>query len=129
MRVVVIDDDPLFLRLVQKAVEQADRDCVFLSADGIAAGLAVLRELAELDLRPDLILIDNRLPDGTGVDLLTLVRQEPPLRGIPAVLLSAEMNAVDYQAAMALGAAGYHQKPAGFTPLLELIAGLLAQRA
>lgn len=39
--------------------------------------------------RPDLLLIDLMLPDGTGVELLQRLRQHPRLQDVPAILVTA----------------------------------------
>src|SRR5690606_1771037 len=92
VRVVVIDDDPMFLRLIQKAFETAEPAAVVLSATGFARGRAALRQLDQLGLLPDLILIDRSLGDGNGVEMLEFLRAEAVFAGVPAVMVSAVVD-------------------------------------
>lgn len=120
MRVVVIDDDPMFLRLVQKAFEAADPAAVVLSASGFERGCAALRQLNHLELLPDLILIDRSLGDGSGVEMLEFLRAEAGFAQVPAVLVSAVLDGKIRAEAEAAGAAACYEKPAGFDPLVDL---------
>lgn len=125
MRVVVIDDDPMFLRLIQKAFETAEPAAVVLSATGFARGRAALRQLDQLGLLPDLILIDRSLGDGNGVEMLEFLRAEAVFAGVPAVMVSAVVDGEIRAEAEAAGAAACYEKPGGFDPLVELAEALI----
>jgi DNA-binding NarL/FixJ family response regulator len=126
VRVVAVDDDPLFLRLLQKAVELTDPDAVVLTAHGFSQARGILSHLRALGTLPDLIIIDSSLGDGCGLDLLDHLRAEPALARVPAVLMTASLDSEMFRAAVERAAIGCHQKPAGFDPLVDLVRNLIA---
>ena len=66
--VVIVDDHARFRRSARKLLELEGFDVVGEAADAASA-------LAEVErLRPDLVLFDVQLPDGSGLDLVPLLR-------------------------------------------------------
>lgn len=65
--------------------------------------------------RPDLALLDVRLPDGNGVDLLQQICQTTP--GIPVLMMTADPKVEDIKRAIRLGAFDYLTKPIDFDEL------------
>lgn len=125
MRIVVIDDDPLFLRLIGKAFEAECPDAVVLSAPGISRALDVLQQLKKQELPPDLIVVDSTLGDGSGLRLLDSLRADDRLAEVPAVIVTAGLDNAIRAEAESAGAAGCYQKPAGFDRLVELAGELI----
>ncbi len=76
LRILLVDDDPAFARLVATVVQEAGYGAAALAATG-AAALAAAAEA-------DLILLDHQLPDTTGLELLPSLRASP---GQPAIIL------------------------------------------
>jgi len=60
---------------------------------------------------PDLILMDVQLPGMDGLELTRRMRQDPALRGVIIVALSAYAMATEQQNARAAGCDGYITKP------------------
>jgi DNA-binding response OmpR family regulator len=60
---------------------------------------------------PDAMVIDLRLPDGDGLDLVRRVRQQDGLRQIPIVVLTAGYDPANEVAALTAGADAYLPKP------------------
>lgn len=105
VRVVVVDDHPVYRAGIARAVSGHPRlELVGEAADG-AAAVALLREVV-----PDVVLLDVQLPalDGPNV-LQTLVRNGSPTR---VVFLSAFAEGAVVYEALAAGAAGYLAKGA-----------------
>lgn len=75
-RILVVDDDPAHARLLATLVEQAGFASPLVA---VSAGEAL--QLAE---EVELILLDNRLPDGNGLSLLPALRAMP---GQPAIIM------------------------------------------
>lgn len=85
----------------------------YLRADGFSATVSstFAGAVAELDRsRPDLLLLDVTLPDGSGLDILRMVRE----RDIPAILVTARGDEVDRVVGLEIGADDYITKP--FSP-------------
>ena len=97
--VLIVDDQPEFRRLARELLE-ADGFVVVGEAIDARTALSAAR-----DLRPDLVLLDVRLPDGSGVDVArTVSGWAVP----PAVVLT---STADYsQAVQDCGAVGFIPK-------------------
>jgi CheY-like chemotaxis protein len=78
LRVLIVDDSVPFRRAARELLERRGYNVVG-EADGAASGLAAVERL-----RPDTVLLDVRLPDGSGFDLCTLLTRE---HDAPSVLL------------------------------------------
>jgi DNA-binding response OmpR family regulator len=109
--VLVVDDDPVIVRLLQVNFELEGID-VSIAMDGEEG---FLRATAH---PPDVIISDIMMPKLNGLELLAALRAAPAVAGIPVILLSAKAQAADVQRGLELGADDYVTKP--FDPL-ELI--------
>lgn len=76
--------------------------------------------------RFDLALLDLRLPDGSGLDLLQALRQDDP--ALPVILMTAFGTIEDSVQAMKAGAVDFIQKPLQLDALLQLIRKSLESR-
>jgi CheY-like chemotaxis protein len=85
-RVLVIEDEPQFAHILYDLAHELGYRC--LVAHGAADGF----ELATQFL-PDAILLDMRLPDSTGLDVLQRLKDSPHTRHIPIHVVSAAENA------------------------------------
>lgn len=113
--VYVADDHPLYREGVVRAVRgRPDLELAGEATDGDAA----LEEIARL--RPDVALLDQRLPGMQGLDVLA----ELDRRGIPTrvVLLTAATDSELVYEAIALGAAGYLSKEATREEICDAVA-------
>jgi two-component system LytT family response regulator len=118
---LVVEDEPLARR---RLVTELIRDTSWLHCLGEAAnGRAAIGAIDEL--RPDLVFLDIRLPDISGIDLLSRVRH------LPAVVFTTAHDQFAV-AAFELGAIDYLLKPFGrerFTRALERARPLLERQA
>ncbi|MDQ0570471.1 CheY-like chemotaxis protein/CHASE3 domain sensor protein [Variovorax paradoxus] len=114
-QVLVIEDEPQFAHILYDLAHELGYRC--LVAHGGADGF----ELAHRFL-PDAILLDMRLPDSTGLDVLQRLKDSPQTRHIPIHVVSAADNA--QAAALHMGAVGYAQKPVTRTELMQVFARL-----
>jgi two-component system, cell cycle response regulator len=103
-KVLIIDDDPEALRVTR--VRLARLRLTILSADGGIAGLEVARR--EM---PDLILLDQEMPDLSGFDVCRVLKADAELCMIPVLFLSASSAAADKVKGLDLGAVDYIAKP------------------
>ena len=74
--------------------------------------------------RPDLILLDLNLPRTDGRDVLTRIKTDQHLRGIPVVILTTSSTDTDILRAYHLGANCYVSKPVGLDDFLRAIHGI-----
>ena len=99
---IVDDDAPLCTRLA-RAMER--RGFVVSTADSVAAGIAAATERA-----PAFAVVDLRLGDGRGIDVVTVLRKARP--DARAVMLTGYGNIATAVAAVKAGAIDYLPKPA-----------------
>ena len=103
-RVLIIEDEPDVVYTI-KFILQANGFDVLTTA-GVAESLALLAR----DV-PDLILLDLRLPDGDGWDILAWARADERLKKVPIVIVSAHTTPSTAHRAVGEGANGYITKP------------------
>ena len=70
-----------------------------------------VREFLACNLRPDAALIDVRLPDGSGIDVLKKIREAAP--DVPAIMISGQATIADAVEATRSGAFDFLEKPLG----------------
>jgi DNA-binding response OmpR family regulator len=119
--VLVVDDDPLIVKLLQMNLEMEGYD-VITAADG-EAGVTRARED-----RPDIIICDVMMPRMDGMALTRTLKADPVTTSIPIILLSAKTAASDIQAGKDAGADEYLTKPFDHLKLFGRVAALLAER-
>jgi CheY-like chemotaxis protein/CHASE3 domain sensor protein len=114
-RVLVIEDEPQFAHILYDLAHELGYRC--LVAHGAADGFELAQQFV-----PDAILLDMRLPDSTGLDVLQRLKDSPKTRHIPIHVVSAAENA--QAAALHMGAIGYAQKPATRAELMKVFSRL-----
>jgi CheY-like chemotaxis protein len=73
---------------------------------------------------PDLVLLDLKMPDLSGFDVLIWLRSHDKLKHLPAVIFSASDNPSDMQQARALGATAYLVKPTSYDGYPKVVQAL-----
>ena len=121
IRAVLIEDDPRVARVNRDLLERAGSVRVIGVADGCAEGKRLVRAL-----RPDLLLLDVFLPDGSGLDLLRDLRAEGQLADV--ILVTAADDLPSVRAALAHGALDYLIKPFDGARLRDALDRLGARR-
>jgi len=117
-RVLVIEDETLFARAVARSLEGVGYEVV--CAASLGAGRHAMKAAA-----PDLVLLDLRLPDGSGMDFLAELSALADDR--PQVLvLTAYGEIGDAVQAIKLGAADYLKKPIDLDELRLVVERVLA---
>jgi CheY-like chemotaxis protein len=120
--VLVIEDDVAFARLLRDLARKAGFRAVV--ATTAATGLALAQSL-----RPSAILLDLRLPDGSGLSVLERLKRTPATRHVPVHVVSVSEAMPQ---ALSLGAVGYALKPLERDRLTAMFRGLherLARKA
>ncbi|MGL4235189.1 response regulator [Tabrizicola sp.] len=113
MKILVVDDDPRLRSLVGLALERAGFTVV-TAADGQVALMQAAREA------PDLIVLDQGLPEVDGLEVCRRIRAKSE---VPIIFLTARDDELDRIIGLELGADDYVTKP--FSPR-ELVARVKA---
>ncbi|MBL9118994.1 MAG: response regulator [Phycisphaerae bacterium] len=117
-RVLVVDDDPQVLAIVQETLKD-ERFDLRTAGNGYDAGI-----LTE-QFRPDLILLDFMLPDINGSVVCERIRGNPEYAGTRIVFVSGVVDEADVSRLMARGADAFIQKPFRADELLRTVTKLL----
>ena len=102
--ILVIDDTPAYLRLVQQLLTEKDYS-VRLAPNGELALEYLKNEL------PDLILLDIRLPGIDGFEVCRRLKAQESTRDIPVLFLSIVEDELDKAQAFAVGGVDFITKP------------------
>jgi DNA-binding NarL/FixJ family response regulator len=114
IRVLCVDDHMVVREGISAIINlQAD----MMLAGAAATGAEALEQFVEF--RPDVVLVDLRLPDMSGFDLIKKIKDKSPNARI--VVLSSHEGDVDIQRALEAGAQGYVVKGIVRDELLEII--------
>jgi CheY-like chemotaxis protein len=128
--ILLVEDDPAHAEIVLRNLTNLqDRvRCIAHLSDGQQALDYLRREGEHSDPqrspRPDLVLLDLRLPRVDGFEVLRRMKASEAVSHIPVVVLSTSEAEGDIAAAYQTGACSYLVKPAEFEAYLELIQGL-----
>ena len=109
-KVLLVEDEALFARAVVKRLQKAGFECEH------AESLHDARLLVK-QFEPDMALLDMRLPDGNGLDLLP----DFVARSINTIVMTAFGEVTDAVNAIKLGAIDYLKKPIDLEELLLII--------
>ncbi|MFZ5509315.1 MAG: response regulator [Pseudomonadota bacterium] len=119
--VLVIEDNAANARLAGFLLERAGHEVVH-AADA-AAGLALARQR-----RPDLVLMDIQLPGLDGLAVTCQLKEDPRLRGIKVIALTAFAMKGDEARMRAAGCDGYLAKPFRYQDFLAAVDAALGRR-
>jgi adenylate cyclase len=121
-RILAVDDTPESLEILRVRLEANDYEVVTAS-DG-EEGLAMAEEL-----RPDLILLDVMMPKLDGISVVRVLKQNPELRSIPVILVTAKSDTRDIVEGLDAGGDDYLTKPFEHAALLARVRSMLRQKA
>jgi DNA-binding response OmpR family regulator len=119
-KILIIEDDPSFLRAVSHIVEKEGYN-VTTASNGMT-GLRMAKED-----KPDLLILDVMLPGLDGFEICSRLRNEPETAKLPIIMLSAKGQEADRTTGLKVGADEYLTKPVNRELLLEKLTSLLAK--
>lgn len=120
MRVLLIDDEQFYFKLIRKMLKEADYTLEY--AQSGSDGLAKISTF-----EPELIIVDLKLPEMDGFQILERLKRDPKFSLIPVIVITVKDELSEKLKAFEMGADDYLVKP--FQPE-ELVArmGILARR-
>lgn len=74
---------------------------------------------------PPLIILDKKLPDGDGINLLRLLKQKQEYKGIPVIMLTAYADELSSLEAIKIGAHAFFCKPFNNEEIMKTIEKVL----
>ena len=109
-KILIIEDEPEIRLILAMSLQHSGVFEPILAKDGVE-GI----EIAQQE-KPDLILIDVVMPRMDGYATCRVIKENPALRDIPVIFLTAKTDRKEVDRAIKAGACGYLAKP--FDPLL-----------
>ncbi|MGE5389737.1 MAG: response regulator transcription factor [Deltaproteobacteria bacterium] len=116
MKLMLVDDHPLFLEGLQYVLETYSIEVAGIVQDGREA-----YDMARV-LQPDVILMDIKMPGCDGIDALKLIKAQMPQ--IKVVMLTTSDEEEDIFNALRSGASGYLLKSTNARELVDMLSDL-----
>ena len=104
-KVMIVDDEPLNVRVLKKYLETVGFTRFVTTSDALQA-LPMLEEE-----RPDILLLDIMMPGISGLDILEIVREHSQLKFLPVIILTAASDPDTKLDALSRGATEFLGKP------------------
>ena len=117
-KIVIVDDEQSIRELVADVLE-AEKFKVIKCADTDEGYKRILKS------KPDLIILDVKMPQIGGIELCRLLREEPTTKNTPIIMLTVESTETDKIIGFGVGADDYITKPFSNKELVARIRALL----
>lgn len=121
MATILVVEDSLTMSKKLQYLLQKEGYTVHVASDGLIA-LNAMRTF-----KPDLVLLDIRLPHVDGFQFCLVIRRMPKYTNVPIIMVSGLSNEADIQHALDIGANDYIVKPFQEELLLDIVAHHMAQ--
>jgi DNA-binding response OmpR family regulator len=116
--ILIIDDDKDWVQMISKRLQHKGYQ--------VEAAFDAPQAVSQtINLKPDLVLLDIRMPAGDGVGVLKNLRVNVNTFNIPVIALTALSDKLTVEAMVGLGVSGYFVKPVDMDKLLEKIEEVL----
>ena len=113
IEVLLVEDNPADARLAQDTIEQSSQQANITHAEDGEIALSILRKEGEYASapRPDLILLDLRMPRKDGTEVLAELNADEDLVSIPVMLLTGTEAEASLLESYAIPPSRYARKP------------------
>ncbi len=104
-KILIVDDDEAMAKAIKRTLSLMDKYDLKVAYDGLDAVQYFL------DDKPDLVILDLRMPRVDGYKLCTAIRNDPTNRGVKILVVSAIINEANRREIEGLGVEDMLQKP------------------
>jgi DNA-binding response OmpR family regulator len=119
--ILIIDDDNDWVQMISKRLR--------INGYQVEAAFDAVNAVSQtIKLKPDLVLLDIRMPAGDGLGVLKKLRGNVNTFNVPVIALTALSDKQTIEAMVELGASWYFVKPADMVELLEKIEEVLTEK-
>jgi CheY-like chemotaxis protein len=126
LTVLYVEDEPYDALFMDRAFRKRGmQEALKVVSDGHQAmdylsGNAPFQSREEFPM-PAVILLDLKLPDISGFEVLSWIKQQPALQALPVVVFSSSAHPDDRAKAGQMGASDYVQKPSSGLEFVEVV--------
>ena len=113
IEILLVEDNPADARLAQDTIQQSEQAANVTHAEDGEVAMSVLKREGEHSdsTRPDLILLDLRMPKKDGIQVLAELSQDENLYNIPVMLLTGTEAEASLLDSYSIPASRYARKP------------------
>jgi len=119
--ILIVDDEPNLRNLVHATIDSPVYQ-VIEACDGEEAWTLIKER------KPDLVLLDLKMPRRSGLEVLMAIRADPELRGTQVMVLTSSDQQSDIDAGILAGADYYLTKPFSPADLIARVSEAIGQR-
>lgn len=123
IRILLVDDQPMIRVGIRGMLESRPHFAIVGEADDGEQAYAMAR-----DLRPEVVLMDLRMPRVNGIEALSRIRQDPDLDSVHVLVLTTFEHDANVLDALQAGASGFIGKSVGPDELAEAVEAVAAGR-
>lgn len=114
-KVLIVDDDNRNIFALTAVLKARGYQCV--SATGAEEGLEILMNDSDIAV----VLMDMMMPGLDGYEAMAMMRNNPELKNVPVIAVTAQAMLGDRERCLKAGAVGYISKPIDVDELIKLI--------
>ncbi|MFT5846623.1 response regulator [Psychroserpens sp.] len=123
LKVLLIEDDTIEIMKLNRAMSSLNLKHQIFEANN---GEDALQVLQKKKIIPDIILLDLNMPKVSGIEFLTVLKNDDTLKYIPTIILTTSNNQKDLLECYKIGIAGYVLKPLKYEEYVSKIETLLS---
>jgi DNA-binding response OmpR family regulator len=105
-KIYIIEDEPEMLEILKILLVRQQ-----YTVQTYSEGRKILHDLESNQILPDLILLDLMLPDISGLEICSILKNKPKTKNIPIIALTAKSDDFDIMTGLNLGCDDYIVKP------------------
>ncbi len=126
INILLVEDNPTDLLLAREAINRCQNPIeLHIAYDGQEAlGFLEQHATTETSNSPSMVLLDLKLGGMDSLELLRHIRQNPKLRYLPVIIMSAQADWLEAKRFFAAGANSYLPKPMDLEEFQIIIQGL-----
>lgn len=123
LKILLIEDDAIEVMKLNRVVSTLQLNHHIIEAGD---GEEALKILEDKDRLPDIILLDLNMPKISGIEFLSILKNDAHLKYIPTIILTTSNNRKDLLECFEIGIAGYILKPLKYEDYISKLSKILA---
>jgi CheY-like chemotaxis protein len=123
LKILLIEDDMIEVMKLNRVISTLQLNHTIVEANNGEEALTILEDKDRL---PDIILLDLNMPKISGIEFLSILKNDVHLKYIPTIILTTSNNRNDLLECFKIGIAGYVLKPLKYEDYVSKIEKVLA---